>query len=103
MRFGEVELGVRFGTKTVIDAVRDDRETERGLQRGEHVEERHRIGTSARRDEDALPALDLDLARERALREREERRRVRAFRRAAHAASNSLQNTTIEAVAMGNR
>jgi len=52
-RFGEIELRGGGLTQTVVDAMRDDGEIAVGAEPSEHVDERHRIGAAADRDEDA--------------------------------------------------
>jgi hypothetical protein len=54
-RLGGVELDGAFGAETVIDPVGEQAECALGPQPSEHVEEGHRVGTAAHRDEHPSP------------------------------------------------
>ncbi len=76
-RLCAVELDRRLLTQPVIDAVRVERQVERGRESREHVEQRHRVRAAAHRDEEPRAALELRFAGERSPREGEDRRRRR--------------------------
>jgi hypothetical protein len=95
-RARRAELGGGLLAEAVVHAVGDQTEGGRAAaafvaQVRENVEEGHRIGASAHRDEDARARWERGARarEERAPRERHERRRVRR----GHASSNSLQKT----------
>jgi hypothetical protein len=47
----DVELAAALGSQTVIDSVCEKTERREAAQAGEHVEQRHRIGSAAHGDE----------------------------------------------------
>ena len=94
---GKVELLRRFRPEAMVDPLGDEGVADPFAEKREDVQERHRVGATADRDEDALAAGEQLLLADRACGDGEQGRGVRGGHqgvRGGFPSSNSLQNVT---------